>query len=146
MRNLSFSLAVILLLTFFISSQINAQDEDPHIYTVTTTEFNLPDGGSSAEWDSLNTLYMENVVNKNEYIVSQRALRHMWGNNSLDLVFITEYNSFSDIEKGQARNTELFREAWATSEERQAYNKAVGNYFGNRHSDEIYQEDSNQRK
>jgi len=89
---------------------------------------------------------MDNVINKNEYIISQRALRHMWGNNSLDLVFITEYNSFSDIEKAQARNTELFREAWATSEERQAYNRAVSNYFGNRHSDEIYQEDPNQRK
>ena len=146
MRNLSFSVAVMLLLTFFFSSQVNAQDEDPHVYTVTTTEFSFPDGGSSAEWDSLNTLYMEKVVNKNEYIISQRALRHMWGHNSLDLLFITEYKSFSDIEKSQNRNTELFREAWATSEERQAYNKAVSKYFGDRHSDEIYQEDSNQRK
>ena len=146
MRNLSFSLAVMLLLTFFISSQVNAQDEDPHVYTVTTTEFTFPDGGSSAAWDSLNTLYMDNVIKKNEYIISQRVLRHMWGNNSLDLVFITEYKSFTDIEKGQNRTAELFRETWATSEERQAYNKAVGKYFGNRHSDEIYQEDSNQRK
>ena len=146
MRNLSFSLAVMLLLTFFISSQITAQDEDPHVYTVTTTEFTFPDGGSSAEWDSLNTLYMENVVNKNEYIISQRALRHMWGHNSEDLVYITEYKSFTDIEKGQERNTELFREVWATSEERQAYNKAVTKYFGDRHLDEIYQEDNNQRK
>ena len=89
---------------------------------------------------------MDNVIKKNEYIISQRVLRHMWGNNSLDLVFITEYKSFTDIEKGQNRTAELFRETWATSEERQAYNKAVGKYFGNRHSDEIYQEDSNQRK
>ena len=146
MRYLSFPVAAILLFTFFFSSQVNAQDEDPHIYTVTTTEFSFPDGGSSVEWDSLNTLYMENVINKNEYIISQRALRHMWGNNSLDLVFITEYKSFTDIEKGQKRNGELFREAWATSEERRAYNEAVNKYFGNRHSDEIYQEDSNQRK
>ena len=146
MRKLSFSLAVMLLLTFFISSQINAQDEDPHVYTVTTTQFVFPDGGSIAEWDSLNTLYMENVVSKNEYIISQRALRHMWGHNSEDLVYITEYKSFTDIEKGQERNTELFREAWATSEERQAYNNAANKYFGNHHSDEIYQEDNNQRK
>jgi hypothetical protein len=146
MHKLFLSVAVMLLLTFFLSSQVKAQDEKPHVYTVTTTEFIFPDDGSFAVWDSLNTLYMDNVINKNEYIISQRALRHMWGNNSLDLVFITEYNSFSDIEKAQARNTELFREAWATSEERQAYNRAVNNYFGNRHSDEIYQEDPNQRK
>ena len=146
MRKLSFSLAVMLLLTFFISSQINAQDEEPHVYTVTTTQFVFPDGGSIAEWDSLNTLFMENVINKNEYIISQRALRHMWGHNSEDLVYITEYKSFTDIEKGQARNTELFNEAWATSEERQAYNNAAGKYFGDHHSDEIYQEVTNQRK
>lgn len=146
MRYLSFLLKAIMLLTFFFSSTLNAQDESPHVYTITTTEFTFPDGGSMAEWDSLNTLYMENVVNKNEFIISQRALRHMWGNNSLDLVYITEYKTFGDIEKGQARNTELFRETWTTSEERQEYNRAANSYFGNRHSDEIYQEVMNQRK
>ena len=146
MRNLSFLLTAIMLLTFFSSSTLNAQDESPHVFTVTTTQFIFPDGGSMAEWDSLNTLYMENVVNKNEFIVSQRALRHMWGHNSLDLVYITEYKTFTDIEKAQDRNTELFRETWTTAEERQVYNRAANNYFGDRHSDEIYQEVMNQRK
>ena len=146
MRYLSFPVAAILLFTFFFSSTMFAQDESPHVFTVTTTQFVFPDGGSIAEWDSLNTLYMENVINKNEHIISQRALRHMWGHNSEDLVYITEYKSFTDIEKGQERNTELFREAWATSEERRAYNNAVNKYFGNHHSDEIYQEVTNQRK
>ncbi len=146
MRNLSFPVAVILLPTFFFSSTVFAQDESPHVFTVSTFEFIIPDDGSGAEFDSLNTLYINNVINKNEYIISQRALRHIWGHNSLDLVYITEYKSFTDIEKAQNRNTELFREAWATSEERQAYNDAANKYFGNRHSDEIYQEDSNQRK
>ena len=146
MRYLSIPIAAMLLFLLFFSSTIIAQDESPHVYTVTTTQFILPDGGSGAEFDSLNTLYMNNVINKNEYIISQRALRHMWGNNSLDLIYITEYKSFADIEKGQKRNTELFREAWATSEERQAFNKAINNYYGARHSDEIYQEDNNQRK
>jgi len=146
MGYLSYPVAAILLFTFFFSSTVFAQDESPHVFTVTTTQFVLPDDGSISEWDSLNTLYMDNVINKNEHIISQRALRHMWGHNSLDLVYITEYNSFADIEKGQDRNTVLFREAWATSEERQAYNNAVNRYFGNRHSDEIYQEVTNQRK
>jgi len=146
MRYLSIPIAAILLFSFFFSSIILAQDESPHVYTVTTTQFIFPDGGSRAEFDSLNSLYMENVVNKNEFIISQRALRHMWGNNSLDLVYITEYKSFTDIEKGQKRNTELFREAWATSEERRAFNTALNKYYRDRHSDEIYQEFSNQRK
>jgi hypothetical protein len=146
MRNPLFALSAILLVSFIFSSNLTAQDEKPHVYTVTTLEFIFPDGGSNAEFDSLNTLYMENVINKNEFIVSQRALRHMWGSNSLDLVYITEYKSFGDIEKGQDRNSELFRETWQTSEERQAYNAAVGKYFGDQHSDEIFQEVSKQRK
>ena len=89
---------------------------------------------------------MENVINQNEYIVSQRVLRHRLGNNSLDIVYVSEYNSFTDIEKGQDRRTELFNEAWATDEERDAFNDALFRYFGNRHSDEIYQEVMNQRK
>jgi len=111
MRYLSYPVAAILLFTFFFSSTVFAQNECPHVFTVTTTQFVLPDDGSISEWDSLNTLYMDNVINKNEHIISQRALRHMWRHNSLDLVYITEYKTFADIEKGQERNTELFREA-----------------------------------
>ena len=146
MRYLSFLLTAIMLLALFFSSTLNAQDESPHVYTVSTFEYIFPDDGSIAEWDSLNTLFMQNVINQNEYIISQRVLRHMWGNNSLDIVYITEYNSFSDIEKGQDRGNELFNEAWTTEEEREAFNDASFSYFGNRHSDEIYQEVTNQRK
>ena len=146
MKNLKYIL-FIFLLSGITETTLYAQDEEQNnVYTVTTTQFIFPDDGSIAEWDSLNALYMDNVINKNEFIISQRALRHMWGHNSEDLVYITEYKSFTDIEKGQARNTELFNEAWATSEERQAYNKAASKYFGDHHSDEIYQEVTNQRK
>jgi hypothetical protein len=140
---------ILYLSLFFVvltSGNIFGQDEKPHVYTVTTTEYTFPDDGSTAEWDSLNTLYMENVINKNEYIISQRALRHLWGSYGSDLVFITEYASFADIELAQDRNTELFREHWATQEERSAYNDAINRYFGSGHSDEIYTEVSNQRK
>lgn len=146
MQKFNFVVILLFLFSFLLVGTLYAQDDSPHVYTVTTTQFIFPDGGSIAEWDSLNTLYMDNVINKNEFIISQRALRHMWGANSEDLVYITEYASFADIEKAQDRNTELFQEAWATSEERQAYNSAVGNYFGNFHSDEIYQEVTKQRK
>ena len=59
MRYLSFPVAAILLFTFFFSSTLFAQDDSPHIFTVTTTQFVFPDGGSMAEWDSLNTLYVD---------------------------------------------------------------------------------------
>ena len=45
-----------------------------------------------------------------------------------------------------ALNTELFREAWSTSEARKAYNDAANKYFTPIHADEIYTEIKSGRK
>jgi len=145
MQKIKFVIPSLLIFFLFAFCLAVAQDEDPHVFTVTALQLLNPEGGTFAEFDSLNTIYMENVINKNEFILSQRSLQHLWGSNSQDYVYITEYARFGDIEKGNDRNTELFREAWITTEERRAYNQAIGKYFGT-HSDEIYQEDAVNRK
>lgn len=139
MRNFTSFAAVLFILAFLCSWQVFAQDEKPHVFTVTTWELLSPDDGSDAEFDSLGTLFRENVINKNEFIISRRVMQHLWGKSSLDFVIINEYASFSDIEKASDRNSELIKEAWPDKAERQAYFQAVFKYFG-KHSDEIYQE------
>lgn len=145
MQKYKFVIPSLFIFLLFASCLAVAQDEDPHVFTATTSQILNPEGGTFAEFDSLNAVYMENVVNKNEFILSQITLRHLWGNNSQDYVTITEYASFGDIEKANDRSTELFRAAWTTSDERRTYNRAIGKYFGT-HSDEIYQEDAVNRK
>ena len=51
--------------------------------------------------------------------------------------FIREYANWNDVEAAGNMNNELFLKYWTTPEERSAFNKAFGKYFG-RHSDEIY--------
>ena len=110
MQKIKIALPFFLISLLLTSGITVAQDEDPHVFTVTTLQLLNPEDGSFAEFDSLNTIYMENVINKNEFILSQRSLQHLWGSNSQDYVFITEYASFGDIEKGNSGSRESVEE------------------------------------
>jgi hypothetical protein len=143
MRNVSicFLLTVVLVL----SGVLYAQEEEPHVFTVATFELLSPEGGSNAEFDSLANLWTENITKKNEFIISEIAMNHLWGSNALDFVVIREHKNFADIEKASNRVSELLKEAWPDKEERQNYWDAYTKYFGN-HSDEIYEEYISVRK
>ena len=128
----------LLAVALAFSGMLYAQEEGLHVFTVTTWESVNPEDGSDAERDSLRSIFTENAINKNEFIVNQTIMTHMYGSNSSDYVIINEYKSFEDIGKAQSRNTELMREFMPDDEARAEYFSAVFKYFGN-HSDEIYQ-------
>ncbi len=134
------SLCFLLTVALAFSGMLYAQEEDPHVFTVVTIELLDPEDGSNAEFDSLGAFWYENAVKKNEFIVSEITMSHLWGSNSSDFVVVTEYKNFADIEKAFNRNFELIEEAIPDKEERAKYYKASSKYFGN-HSDEIYQEE-----
>jgi hypothetical protein len=136
MKNASIGFLLTVALAF--SGMLYAQEEAPHVFEITTWEAINPEGGSNAERDSLMAIWTENAINKNEFIVNQIIMTHLYGANSSDYVIITEYKSFADLEKAANRNVELFREFMPDDKERGEYSKAIFSYFGN-HSDEIYQ-------
>ncbi len=120
------------------SGMLYAQEEAPHIFEVTTWEAVNPEGGSNAERDSLIAIWTENAINKNEFIVNQTIMTHLYGSNSSDYVVMNEHKSISDMEKAQSRNNELFREFMPDDEARAEFFDVLFKYFGS-HSDEIYQ-------
>ena len=136
MKNLSvcFLLTVVLVL----SGVLYAQEEEPHVFVVVTFELLSPEDGSSAEFDSLSALWAENIIKKNEFIVSEITMSHLWGSNSDDFVIITEVRNFADVEKSENRNFELAEEGWPDKDKRNEFFDAYVKYFG-KHSDEIYQ-------
>ena len=137
MRNLSICFLFVGILAF--SGILYAQDENRHYFVATTYERVFPEGGSQAELDSLGHFFNENAIKKNEFILSEQVLRHAWGHNSTDFVVIQEFKNWADIEKSGNRNVELIKEAIPDDKERQKYYMEFGKYFGNKHSDEIYQ-------
>lgn len=135
---LSFNLGVLAQDSSSTASDSTEQNQDEgHFFVMVTWETLRPEGGTRAELDSLLSLYQENVIQKNELIVSEKNLWHLYGRNSQDWIVLTEYANWNDIEASVERNNELIAEQWPDPEERRAFNRALTKYFG-KHSDEIY--------
>ncbi len=138
MKHLTQIFAIIIVAFLFLNKSSYAQDGN--VIYVQTWDFEMPDDGSWAEFDSLSALVTKNVVSKNDKILSQRIVRHFWGSNSRQLIFIREYANIEDVVRDDDTGTKLFEAAWKTEEERKAFSDAYGKYFRGEHSDEIYSE------
>ena len=117
-----------------------AQSAQGNVVVINNAELSLSGEGSMAEFDSLTAEYNKWCLDKNEYVVSYKVVRHWWGNNNRDFVSIVEVKTWDDILNFNQRANELFEEHWDTKEKRKAYNDAYNEYFTGQHSDEIYQE------
>ncbi len=137
---------VFLLAIFMLTAALSAQDNMGNVLVITTQKLAFPDKGSMAEFDSLNQLYTEKVIKKNNLILSHRTVRHLWGSDSRDFLIIYELKSMADLQKANARNNELFEQAWPDEKERKAMNDMMNKYFTGMHADEVYQELKGGRK
>jgi hypothetical protein len=134
----------LLFVLVFSSTVLFAQTGN--IVYVQTWDFEMPEDGSWAEFDSLATIVNDNVVSKNDNIISQRIVGHLWGSDSGQLIVIREYAKIEDLVVDNDIGSNLF-EAWLTNEEdRKTFGGAYGKYWQGRHSDEIYQEFAGARK
>jgi hypothetical protein len=118
---------------------VSAQQAQGNVFVVFTAERAFPESGSSAEFDSLTQVYTEKVTKKNELVLSQRILRHWWGSDNRQFVVVLEVKDWDAVEKANARDDELFKQAFS-KEEQDRFNKAYYKYFTGKHSDEIYRE------
>ncbi len=129
-----------LIIIFLIPCFAVAQDDDGYNTVLMVKQiFDYKEGNSVAEFDSINTIWNENIVKKNKYIVSQMLLTHYYGSNSAESIVITEYNGsgLDIIEKAGDETTRLFKEWKPESDDRKEFNGLFNKYFTNWHSDEI---------
>jgi hypothetical protein len=137
MKKLTFAL-VITFAVMLLSANSFAQEEG-HYYTVTTWKISSPEDGSLSEFNQMMQEWYDKVISKNEFVISERVLRHQSGADMRDWVFITEYASWNDIEAANTRQNELVQEGWPDAKERSAFFDRFWQYAGT-HSDEILQE------
>ncbi len=122
-----------------------SQDNDRHYYTITTWKIEIPQDGSRKEFNELMKEWYEKVTSKNDKIISERVMNHASGSDQRDVVIITEYASWNDIDAAHDKQNELVDAAWPEKEARQAFFKKF-NQYSVTHSDEIYREVSSLRK
>jgi hypothetical protein len=141
-----FTLTLIALFFFGLFTNGFSQEKSaPTVYTLMTFELQIPENGSQKRFGELMEQYHQKVVQKNEHIVSERIMRHLSGSNSKQLIILTEYASWNDINTAQNRNNELMKEAFPDDKERAAFNSELNTYLGS-HSDEIYSDIKSMRK
>jgi len=126
------------------SAFAQAQNND-HLFVSSTFKTATPEGGRLTERDSLLEIYHKQVTEKNPLVLSQRVMQHFYGHDSHDMVFVTEYKNWADLDAAGTKDTELFEKYWADDASRRQYNRMFNKYFAG-HSDEIYSEKTKLRK
>ena len=132
----------LLLATTPDSLQAQDDDEDGHIFTVSTQQWPFNN------LDDIFEIMEENheLTEQNEFILSQKVLIHQWA-GAFSVMFIVEYASFEDIAKAQQRSTELFEAKYPDEEDRDARNKKFADLAGDgMHEDSILQENTSLAK
>lgn len=142
MKTIKIAGIFILLLVFSFATSIHAQaDARPAWVAISQTHWNFDLNDETAtreEWAALSKEYKDKVTMKNEFIRSTSTLSHMYTGDNSEVLLVTVYNTWEDIEKAQDRNTELEEAAWPNKAAREAFLKKIDRYFVNRHADEIY--------
>ena len=108
-RFLLFS-AVILLLVFTSSAQNSSGGhKERKVCLVFTGYLNMTMDNMNVNVDSLLKVYKETFYDKNPYYHNTMIARHWYGNDSREVIIITELNSWDDISKADAKRDEIVR-------------------------------------
>ena len=129
----------IAFLCMLFSYSIFSQEQSHQYLTITTIHWNLENtDGIDEEWLTLEKEYHEKVTMKNELILASQFLNHYYTADNSEIVRVSAYGSWADIENAQARTEELIEASWPDETERDAYFKKRDAYYLNIHKDEIY--------
>lgn len=132
--------ALVIALLLFSTTSITAQDDvnRPEYITVTTMYWNKDYDGTMAEWKAMEKEYRDKVTSKNEHVMSANYYTHLLTPNSNEVLAVSVYPTWDDIDKASSRSAELEKEAWPDTEARKAFLTKLSSAFANYHSDEIY--------
>lgn len=133
----------LLVLTIFITSKNIAQEktsEDfkPVYLTITTGHWNADPTVDYSDWLKTEKEYFDKVTKKNDLIIGSGFYTHYFTEDNTEIVFVSIYKSWEDIEKANEISAKLTEEGWPNKEERTAFFKKQSSYYSQQHNDEIY--------
>ena len=129
----------LLILVFLLPTTIFSQTQDQLFVKVKTMHWNMNlDDFSMQDWKAVELEYFNKVTMQNEYILSTTVLQHHFTGDSSEVLFITVFSSWNNIDLATQRTNELVEKAWPNEEDRKAFLKKQAKFYANEHSDEIY--------
>ena len=131
------------MLVFALFSNINsfAQEEEkefePVFLTFTTLHWTSDPDVDSSDWLETEQEYFDKVVMKNDLIIGSGMYFHYFSADNSEIVQVSVYKNWADIEGAGERSTELANEAWPDEDVRKAFFEKQNSYYSPMHSDEI---------
>lgn len=146
MKSIKRLLLMMLLLTFIVPNQVEAQEKKENekeefqaVYiTVTTAHRSSDPDVNFSDWLKTEKEYFDKVTMKNDLIIGSGFYFHYFTPDDSEINLVSVYKSWNDIEEANEVTTKLIEEAWPDEEERKAFFKKQSKYYSNMHSDEIY--------
>ena len=106
MKKCYFLTTLMLILTLTLSINTQAQTDPKPVYiTVTTMHRNLTSDGK--DWRKTEQEYFDKVTSKNDLIIGSEILTHYYTANSTEILHISVYKTWEDIEKSGDVSDEL---------------------------------------
>lgn len=116
----------------------NAQEKEKPVFITMTTLHRSLDG-KAKDWKATEQEYFDKVISKNDLIIGSELLTHYYTNDNTEVVAVSVYKNWEDIEKADAINQDLIKKAWPDEKARKAFFDKYDSYYTPMHSDEIYQ-------
>lgn len=126
-----------LISTFLLGMNVRAQEDPKPVYITVTTMYRNLDADRT-DWQKTEKEYYDKVTSKNDLIIGSEILTHYFTANSSEVLFVSVYKTWEDIEKAEAVSDELIKKAWPDEKARKAFFDKQRSYYTTKHSDEIY--------
>jgi hypothetical protein len=130
---------ILVLMSNSISTFAQDAPARPAYVVVTTLHWNMDyENFDMAEWEAVEKEYLDKVTMKNDLVMSSSVYLHRYTADNSELLAVSTYASWEDIDKAGDRDAELIKEGWPDENARKAYFKKRNAYYADEHSDEIY--------
>jgi len=133
-KNLA-GIAAMLCLAF--SPSVLVAQNDPTLYVITKVHFAPSANFSFNEWKAVEKEYFDKVTAKNDLMLRTNVLVHYYTDDNSEVLFVTAYKSWEDIENANEKTGELIRVGWPDSVKRRAFFEKQRSFYTSMHSDEI---------
>ena len=133
-------LVLAVLFNVGLFGQEQAKEEfEPVIMTATTVHKSTDPNVDFTDWLKTEKEYFDKVTSKNDLIIGSGFYPHYFTPDNTEIVLVSVYKTWEDIDKANEISTKLIEEAWPDEAGRKAFFEKQSSYYGPKHSDEIYQ-------
>lgn len=128
----------LMIMTQAIGQNSNEEEYKPVYLTVTTGHWSEDPDVDGSDWLKTEKEYFDKVTKKNHLIIGSGYYTHYFTPDNSEILFVSVYASWEDIEKASEITAKLIEEGWPNEEKKEAFFKKQNSYYSPIHSDEIY--------